>query len=211
MRVMGVDPGLTRCGISLVEGGVGRAVTALDVDVIRTPPEMDLAQRLLAISEAAEYWLDTHRPDVVAVERVFSQHNVRTAMGTAQAGGVIALAAARRGIEVCFHTPSEVKAAVTGNGRAGKAQVTMMITKILGLQQAPKPADAADALALAICHCWRAPMMKRMAEAEARAAEIQEKYKLRLAQERQALAAQKIAAQKIAAQKAAAQKVMVTP
>lgn len=211
MRVMGVDPGLTRCGISLVEGGVGRAVTALDVDVIRTPPEMDLAQRLLAISEAAEYWLDTHRPDVVAVERVFSQHNVRTAMGTAQAGGVIALAAARRGVEVCFHTPSEVKAAVTGNGRADKAQVTMMITKILGLQQAPKPADAADALALAICHCWRAPMMKRMAEAEARAAEIQEKYKLRLAQERRALAAQKIAAQKAADQKTAAQKVMVTP
>ncbi|WP_024796500.1 crossover junction endodeoxyribonuclease RuvC [Tomitella biformata] len=196
MRVMGVDPGLTRCGISLVEGGIGRAVTALDVDVIRTPPEMDLAHRLLGISEVAEYWLDTHKPDVVAVERVFSQHNVRTAMGTAQAGGVIALAAAKRGIEVCFHTPSEVKAAVTGNGRADKAQVTMMVTKILGLQEAPKPADAADALALAICHCWRAPMMKRMAEAEARAAEQQQKYKLRLAQERRALAAKKSAAQK---------------
>lgn len=191
MRVMGVDPGLTRCGISLVEGGIGRAVTALDVDVIRTPPEMDLANRLLRISEVAEYWLDTHRPDVVAVERVFSQHNVRTAMGTAQAGGVIALAAARRGVEVCFHTPSEVKAAVTGNGRADKAQVTMMVTKILGLQQAPKPADAADALALAICHCWRAPMIKRMAEAEARSADLQAKYKTRLAQERRALAARK--------------------
>lgn len=207
MRVMGVDPGLTRCGLSLVEGGVGRAVTALDVDVIRTPPEMDLANRLLGISEVAEYWLDTHKPDVVAVERVFSQHNVRTAMGTAQAGGVIALAAAKRGIEVCFHTPSEVKAAVTGNGRADKAQVTLMVTKILGLQQAPKPADAADALALAICHCWRAPMMKRMAEAEARAADLQQKYKLRLAQERRALAAQKSAAQK----SAAARKATVTP
>lgn len=191
MRVMGVDPGLTRCGFSLVEGGLGRAVTALDVDVIRTPPELDLAHRLLRISEAADYWLDTHRPEVVAVERVFSQHNVSTAMGTAQAGGVIALAAAKRGIEVCFHTPSEVKAAVTGNGRADKAQVTMMVTKILGLQQAPKPADAADALALAICHCWRAPMIKRMAEAEARAAAIQQQYKTRLAQERRALAAKK--------------------
>ena len=196
VRVMGVDPGLTRCGVSLVEGGVGRAVTALDVDVIRTPPEMDLAHRLLAISEVAEYWLDTHKPDVVAVERVFSQHNVRTAMGTAQAGGVIALAAAKRGIEVCFHTPSEVKAAVTGNGRADKAQVTMMVTKILGLQQAPKPADAADALALAICHCWRAPMIKRMAEAEARAAVLQQQYKTRLAQERRALAARKTQIQK---------------
>lgn len=191
VRVMGVDPGLTRCGFSLVDGGVGRAVTALDVDVIRTPPEMELAHRLLRISNAADYWLDTHKPDVVAVERVFSQHNVRSAMGTAQAGGVIALAAAKRGIDVCFHTPSEVKAAVTGNGRADKAQVTMMVTKILGLQQAPKPADAADALALAICHCWRAPMIKRMAEAEARAAAIQQQYKTRLAQERRAVAARK--------------------
>ena len=85
-------------------------------------------------------------------------------MGTAQAGGVIALAAAKRGIDVHFHTPSEVKAAVTGNGGAGKAQVTAMVTKILALQQKPTPADAADALALAICHCWRAPMIARMAQ-----------------------------------------------
>ncbi|MDG3011350.1 crossover junction endodeoxyribonuclease RuvC [Rhodococcus sp. D2-41] len=181
MRVMGVDPGLTRCGISLVDGGLGRSVTALDVDVVRTPPDMPLAQRLLRISDAAEHWMDTHGPDVIAIERVFSQNNVRTAMGTAQAGGVIALAAARRGIEVCFHTPSEVKAAVTGSGSADKAQVTGMITRILGLQQAPKPADAADALALAICHCWRAPMIARMAEAERRAAEQQRQFKARLA------------------------------
>lgn len=100
---------------------------------------MELAQRLLLIAESAEYWLDTHRPTVVAVERVFSQNNVRTAMGTAQAGGVIALAAARRGIPVAFHTPSEVKAAVTGNGTADKAQVTAMVTRILGMQQAPAP------------------------------------------------------------------------
>ena len=101
--------------------------------------------------------MDTHRPDVIAIERVFSQQNVSTAMGTAQAGGVIALAAARRGIDVHFHTPSEVKAAVTGNGSADKAQVTAMVTRILALQAKPTPADAADALALAICHCWRAP------------------------------------------------------
>ncbi|MFI5775997.1 crossover junction endodeoxyribonuclease RuvC [Nocardia sp. NPDC051570] len=187
MRVMGVDPGLTRCGVSIVDGGLGRQVTALAVDVIRTPPEMDLAERLLGVADAAEAWMDTHSPQAVAIERVFSQHNVRTAMGTAQAGGVIALAAARRGIPVHFHTPSQVKAAVTGNGSADKAQVTTMVTRILGLATAPKPADAADALALAICHCWRAPMLERMAKAEALAAEQQRRYAERLAQQRKAV------------------------
>lgn len=184
----------------MIEGGSGRSVIALDVDVVRTPADMDLAQRLLRISEAAEYWLDTHKPDVVAVERVFAQHNVRTAMGTAQAGGVIALAAARRGIDVCFHTPSEVKAAVTGNGSADKAQVTAMVMRILGLQTAPTPADAADALALGICHCWRAPMIARMAKAEAMAKEQRRKYEVRLAEERKArTAAAKKSARAVAA------------
>src|ERR1700746_1690306 len=165
MRVMGVDPGLTRCGLSVIESGRGRQIIALDVDVVRTPADEPLPKRLLAISDAVEHWLDTHHPDVIAIERVFSQQNVSTVMGTAQAGGVIALAAARRGIDVHFHTPSEVKAAVTGSARAGKAQVTAMVTKILALQAKPTPADAADALALAICHCWRAPMIARMAGA----------------------------------------------
>ena len=186
MRVMGVDPGLTRCGLSVVETGAGRKVTALDVDVVRTPATMPLAERLLAVWTAAEFWMDTHEPDVIAVERVFAQHNVSTAMGTAQAGGVVALAAARRGIDVHFHTPSEVKAAVTGNGNAGKAQVTAMITRILGLQKAPEPADAADALALAVCHSWRAPMIARMAEAERRAAEQKKVFEQRLAAQRRA-------------------------
>ena len=177
MRVMGVDPGLTRCGLSVIEGGTGRRVIALDVDVVRTPSDEPLHRRLLTISDAVEYWMDTHRPDVIAIERVFANQNANTAMGTAQAGGVIALAAAKRNIDVHFHTPSEVKAAVTGNGRADKAQVTTMVTKILALQAKPTPADAADALALAICHCWRAPMIARMAAAEALAAEQQRKYK----------------------------------
>lgn len=180
MRVMGVDPGLTRCGFGIVDTGRGREVAAVAVDVIRTPPEMDLPSRLLRISTAAEEWLDRFEPEVVAVERVFSQHNVRTAMGTAQAGGVVALSAARRGIPVAFHTPSQVKSAVTGNGSADKKQVTAMVTKILGLAAAPKPADAADALALAICHCWRAPMLARMAAAEAAAAEQKRRYEARL-------------------------------
>lgn len=180
MRVMGVDPGLTRCGLSVIESGRGRQVIALDVDVVRTPSDHPLAHRLLAISDAVEHWLDTHQPDVIAIERVFSNQNANTAMGTAQAGGVIALAAARRDIDVHFHTPSEVKAAVTGNGRADKSQVTEMVTRILALQQKPTPADAADALALAICHCWRAPMISRLAAAEEMAAEQRRKYKATL-------------------------------
>jgi crossover junction endodeoxyribonuclease RuvC len=180
VRVMGVDPGLTRCGLSVIESGKGRQVIALDVDVVRTPSDAPLHQRLLIISDAVEHWMDTHSPEVVAIERVFSQQNVSTVMGTAQAGGVVALAAAKRGIDVHFHTPSEVKAAVTGNGNADKAQVTAMVTRILTLQTKPTPADAADALALAICHCWRAPMLARMAEAEAMAAEQKKKYRARL-------------------------------
>jgi crossover junction endodeoxyribonuclease RuvC len=181
MRVMGVDPGLTRCGLSVVESGRGRSVVALDVDVVRTPSDAPLAERLLAISDAVEHWMDTHHPDVVAIERVFAQHNVSTVMGTAQAGGVVALAAAKRAIDVHFHTPSEVKAAVTGNGAADKAQVTAMITRILALQAKPTPADAADALALAICHCWRAPMLARMAAAEAMAAKQRQAFTAKLA------------------------------
>ena len=177
---MGVDPGLTRCGLSLIESRGGRQVIALDVDVVRTPSTDPLATRLLAISDAVDHWMSTHLPDVIAIERVFANQNANTAMGTAQAGGVIALAAARRGIDVHFHTPSEVKAAVTGNGRADKAQVTEMVTRILQLQQKPTPAEDADALALAICLCWRAPMIERMAKAEKLAAEQRRAYQARL-------------------------------
>jgi len=155
LRVLGVDPGLTRCGLGVVDGLTGRRVKLVAVDVIRTPASSDLAHRLLGISEAIEGWLEQVHPDVVAVERVFSQNNVATVMGTAQAAGVAILAAARLGIPVALHTPSEVKAAVTGSGRAGKEQVATMVTRILALPQRPRPADASDALALAICHLWR--------------------------------------------------------
>ncbi len=155
MRVLGVDPGLTRCGLGAVDGLPGRKVALVAVDVIRTPADADLAARLLGIGEAIEGWLDQLQPDVLAVERVFSQRNVRTVMGTAQASGVAIMAAARRGIPVVLHTPSEVKAAVTGSGRAGKDQVAAMVTRILALPERPRPADAADALALAVCHLWR--------------------------------------------------------
>ncbi|MCW2672561.1 MAG: Holliday junction resolvase [Frankiales bacterium] len=162
MRVLGVDPGLTRCGLGVVEGRPGRA-TLVAVGVVRTPADAELGARLVELERHVEAWLDLHQPDAVAVERVFAQHNVRTVMGTAQAGAVAIVAAARRGIPVALHTPSEVKAAVTGSGRADKAQVGLMVTRILRLTELPKPADAADALALAICHSWRAPALARLA------------------------------------------------
>jgi crossover junction endodeoxyribonuclease RuvC len=158
--VFGIDPGLTRCGLGVVEGVPGRPPTLVAVGVVRTDADAHIADRLLAIEEEIERWLTEYRPDTVAVERVFSQHNVRTVMGTAQAGAVAIVCAARRGLPVSLHTPSEVKAAVTGNGRADKDQVTMMVTRLLRMTAAPRPADAADALALAICHLWRAPALK---------------------------------------------------
>jgi len=155
IRVLGVDPGLTRCGIGVVDGAPGRALRLVRVGVIRTSADDDIPTRLLAIETEIERWLDACQPDAVAVERVFSQQNVRTVMGTAQAGAVAIVAAARRGLPVGTHTPSEVKAAVTGNGRADKDQVTTMVSKLLRMTDPPRPADAADALALAICHLWR--------------------------------------------------------
>jgi crossover junction endodeoxyribonuclease RuvC len=155
VRVLGVDPGLTRCGVGVVDGAPGRALALVRFGVIRTSADDDIATRLLAIETQIEAWLDACRPDAVAVERVFSQHNVRTVMGTAQAGTIAIVCAARRGLPVALHTPSEVKAAVTGNGRADKEQVTIMVTRLLRIADPPRPADAADALALAICHLWR--------------------------------------------------------
>jgi crossover junction endodeoxyribonuclease RuvC len=166
-RVLGVDPGLTRCGMGIVEGAPGRALTLVEVEVVRTPSDDDVGARLLALEEHMERWLTVHRPDAVAVERVFSQRNVRTVMGTAQAGAVAIVCAARRGLPVALHTPSEVKAAVTGNGRAGKDQVTAMVMRLLRLSDPPRPADAADALALAICHLWRSGTQSRLAAAAA--------------------------------------------
>jgi crossover junction endodeoxyribonuclease RuvC len=169
MRVLGVDPGLTRCGVGVVDGTPGRRLTLVRVEVVRTSPELDLAARLLAIEAGIEAVLDATEPDAVAVERVFAQHNVRTVMGTAQAGALAIAAAARRGIPVALHTPSEVKAAVTGHGRADKDQVGAMVMRLLSLTEAPRPADASDALALAICHLWRGDSSARLAAAAASA------------------------------------------
>jgi len=157
IRVLGVDPGLTKCGLGVVDGVPGRPPGLVAVGVVRTAADGDIAARLLAIEQEIDRWLTEYQPDTVAVERVFSQHNVRTVMGTAQAGAVAIICAARRGLPVALHTPSEVKAAVTGNGSAGKDQVTTMVMRLLRMPERPRPADAADALALAICHLWRTP------------------------------------------------------
>jgi crossover junction endodeoxyribonuclease RuvC len=165
VRVLGVDPGLTRCGIGVVDGEPGRPLTLCAVEVIRTPASAEPGPRLLAISDAIEALIALHRPDVVAIERVFMQHNVRSVMGTAQAAGTALVAATRAGIPVAMHTPTEVKAAVTGSGTAGKAQVGTMVARLLRLPEVPQPADATDALALAICQLWRGAALRRLQEA----------------------------------------------
>jgi crossover junction endodeoxyribonuclease RuvC len=194
VRVLGVDPGLTRCGLGVVEGTPGRPPALVAVGVIRTPPDLDVAKRLVRIEAELEEWIIEHRPDAVAVERVFAQQNVRTVMGTAQAAGVAMVVAARRGLPVALHTPSEVKAAVTGSGRAGKEQVTTMVTRILKLSERPTPADAADALALAICHVWRGGATGRLEEAAGSRANLEALAKaqsrLQVARLRAAVAAQ---------------------
>jgi crossover junction endodeoxyribonuclease RuvC len=162
MRVLGIDPGLTRCGVGVVEGSLGRPLTLIDVNVLRTSAHLPVAERLVTIEKGLDAWLDEFRPDAVAVERIFARSSSSTIMGTAQASGIALVAAARRGLPVALHTPSEVKAAVSGSGRADKAQVGAMVTRILRLDAPPKPADAADALALAITHIWRGSAQARI-------------------------------------------------
>lgn len=167
-RVLGVDPGLTRCGVAVIDGAPGSKVRLRHIGVLRTDPSVAIERRLMALEIGLEAIVAEHAPDVIAVERVFSQHNVRTAMATAQAAAVALLIAARRGIDVAMHTPTEVKAAVTGSGRADKSQVTAMVTRVLGLTESPKPADAADAAAIAICQAWRGAALSRIEQARVR-------------------------------------------
>lgn len=155
IRVLGVDPGLTRCGVGVISGAPGSPLQLIGVGVILTPSTTALELRLLQLEQDLTQWVEIHKPDVIAVERVFAQHNVRTVMGTGQAAGIALLVAARAGIPVAMHTPSEVKAAVTGSGRANKVQVAEMVKRLLSLAEIPKPVDSTDALALAICHIWR--------------------------------------------------------
>ncbi|WP_232547921.1 crossover junction endodeoxyribonuclease RuvC [Propioniciclava soli] len=165
---MGIDPGLTRCGIGVIEGQPGRKPALLLADVIRTPAAMETGQRLAAVERSLVRYVAEYRPDALAVERVFARRDVSSIIGTAQASGVVLLVGTRAGLAVAQHTPTEVKAAITGNGRADKAQVGQMVMRILALDAPPKPADAADAVALAVCHLWRAPAIARIAQAQQR-------------------------------------------
>jgi crossover junction endodeoxyribonuclease RuvC len=155
MRIFAVDPGLTRLGVGVIDNPRAKDVTMVDVTVLTTPTDWEISRRLHVMQEGVAALLERHQPDVVVIERVFAQHNVRTVMGTAQVSGIVMALAFERSIAVSHRTPSEVKAAVTGYGGAKKPQVGAMVKAILGLDSVPKPADAADALALAITEAWR--------------------------------------------------------
>ena len=165
MRVLAIDPGLTRCGIGVIES---TSMSLVAVGVLKSSADDSIEQRLMEIDSQIREWISIHSPDVIAIERVFSQQNLRTVMGTAQVAGISLLAAAQSDIKVVMHTPSEVKAAVTGSGRAKKDQVAQMVQRILKLENIPKPVDATDALALAICHVWRGSGNDRISSAVAK-------------------------------------------
>lgn len=157
MRVLGVDPGLTRCGVGVVDVA-HRTPSLVHVEVLRSAADEPIEQRLLRIARGIEAAIDAHRPDRIALERVFAQSNLRSVMGVAQISGIVLRAAAEREIPIALLTPTEVKAAVTGYGAADKRQVGEMVRRLLRLAVAPKPADAADALAIAIAEGWKARM-----------------------------------------------------
>ena len=155
LRVLGIVPGLTRCGVGVVDVARDRSATLVHVGVVRSVPTMPIEERLAALAAGLRAVIDAHDPAVVAVERVFAQHNRQSVMGTAQASGIALLVAGERGLPAATHTPTEVKAAITGYGAADKRQVQTMVARILRLDELPQPADAADALAIALCHAWR--------------------------------------------------------
>jgi len=155
LRILGIDPGLTRCGVGVVDVRADRSATLVHVGVVRSGADLPIAERLARIAAGLREVFAAHRPDVVAVERVFAQQNRNTVMGTAQASGIALLLAAEHGLPAATHTPSEVKAAITGYGSADKLQVQTMVARVLRLDALPQPADAADALAIALCHGWR--------------------------------------------------------
>jgi len=154
-RILGIDPGLTRCGVGVIDLAAGRRVNLVSVDVFRSATTDELSHRVGSIGASIEALILDAKPDVIALERVFADVNVRSVMGTAQISGVVLMLAHKHGLPIALHTPTEVKAAVTGSGRADKNQVGAMVARILGLAEVPKPADAADSLAIAICHAWR--------------------------------------------------------
>lgn len=155
MRILGIDPGITRCGVGVVDVDAFRAAKLVHVEVVRSEASLATQFRLLKIANGVAAVISRFSPEIVALERPFAKENRQSVTTTMQAMGVAMVEAARVGLPVALHTPSEVKAAVSGNGAATKAQVEAMVARILGLNKVPKPADAADALAIAITHAWR--------------------------------------------------------
>lgn len=163
--ILGIDPGVSRCGYGAVTGR-GPDAVAVSYGVIRTDPADPLPERLAELADELDGLVRELRPRAVAVERVLFQNNARTAISVGQASGLALVAAARAGIPVAQYSPNEVKLAVAGHGGADKEQVQMMVTRMLHLDSVPRPPDAADALALALCHQWAAPMRARADQAD---------------------------------------------
>jgi crossover junction endodeoxyribonuclease RuvC len=159
-RILGIDPGLTRCGFACIEVDRRKPMKLISIGVLTTPAKTPLPMRLAELKNDLAKLMDDVNPDVVAVEHVFFQVNVRTAMSVGQASGLALAEAASRGCEVVQYTPNEVKSAVAGWGAADKTQVARMVQARLGLAAPPKPADAADAAALALCYLAQAPMSR---------------------------------------------------
>jgi crossover junction endodeoxyribonuclease RuvC len=160
MFVLGIDPGLSRCGYGLVTRGKDSSLRARAAGVLETDPHMELAQRLLVLHTELQSLLDDLRPETVVVERVFFQVNAKTAMSVGQASGLALLAAVAAGCEVAQYTSNEVKQALVGYGAANKEQVQRMVAQVLGLGAVDGPPDVADALALAVCHLTTVPLRR---------------------------------------------------
>ena len=171
IRILGIDPGLTRCGVGVIDLSPSRKVSLVSVDTYRSESTLELSNRIGLVASKIEQLIIDAKPNAIALERVFSQANVSTVMGTAQISGVVLHLAFKYEIPISMHTPTEVKAAVTGSGRANKEQVSKMVAQILDLKEIPKPADAADALAIAICHGWRNPGLMQTGNKTATAAQ----------------------------------------
>ena len=163
MFVLGVDPGLSRCGYAVIAPGRRGRGVAHALGVIRTAPDQETPHRLAELKHELTALVDEYRPAVLSVERIFFQNNIRTAVGVAQASGLALVLGAERNIVVAQYSPSEVKSVVAGDGRADKAQVQTMVQTLLGLARPPRPADAADAAALALCHLAHDPQLKQTA------------------------------------------------
>ena len=164
--VLGIDPGLTRCGYAVVREGVQPELVSLGV--LATPASDELPIRLACLQRDLEALFDEFSPSAVAVERVFFQHNTRTAMSVGQASGIVLALAASRGCDVAQYTPTQVKNSVAGWGSADKSVVARMVQMRFGLGAEPKPADAADAAALVLCHIAAQPFARSVAKARSR-------------------------------------------